>query len=120
MSQHYILCERNGYRVRVTLGYDRRLDRYFLNVEQDGIDPDEPPFPSGQILNEQSVFYVSLYDLEAPYDDMNYFREKLRSFGIVVPESFFLAVEEDAIECVGNYVVEHFADGMMRVRLPKP
>ncbi len=50
---------------------------------------------------------------------MDYFREKVRSFGLLVPESFFQAVEQDAAEQVGNYVVRHFSDGTTKVILPK-
>ena len=104
MSQHYFNCKRNDHDVTITLGYDRPLDKFFLNVEQEGVDSDN---------------YISLYDLNAPDDDMDYFREKLKSLGIAAPESFFLAVEEDAVERVGNYVVQHFADGSMEILYPK-
>ncbi len=41
MSQHYIICQRNGHNVLVTLGYDWQLNHFFLNVEQDGLVPGE-------------------------------------------------------------------------------
>ncbi len=119
MSQHYFNTQRNGHDVSITLGYDRPLDKYFLNVEQEGVDSDDAIDSGGQILNDQAVFYISLYDLNAPVDDMDYFREKLKSLGLIVPESLFLAVEEDAVEHVGNYVVRHFADGRTEVLHPK-
>lgn len=104
MSRHYFDCEHNSRRIRVTLGYDRPLLEFFLQVHELSSEDD-------------GLLYASLADLDAMVKDIDYFRHKLRSLQIEVPETVFAAVIEDCAHCAGNKVVEHFADGRRRVVL---
>jgi hypothetical protein len=96
--------------VRVTLGYDRPLDEFFLQIAR---------IPHEEIddadISDDPYLYVSLADPDALRDDLEYFRSKLTELEIAVPESLFLAVTQDAIEGIGNLVAEHFADGRIVV-----
>jgi hypothetical protein len=47
---------------------------------------------------------------------MDYYREVLRHFQILVPESLFIEVQHDAERNVGNRVVKHQADGSFTER----
>lgn len=101
MSRHFFECELRCT-VRVTLGYDRPLNEFFLQIERIGARAElgHPPF-----------LYASLDDPFNGGDDLDYYRDKIEKFGLVVPESAFQAVEEDAARGVGNRCAQHFADG---------
>lgn len=49
---------------------------------------------------------------------MDYYREKIEKLGLVVPESLFQAMEEDAARGVGNRYAQHFADGRIVEGVP--
>ena len=55
--------------------------------------------------------YTSAEDSHNTGDDLDYLREKLEKLGLVLPESMYRAVEEDATR--SNRYVEHFSDGRM-------
>ena len=62
--------------------------------------------PPGQPLHESDPFN----------HDLDYYREVLRHFQILVPESLFIEVQHDAERNVGNRVVKHQADGSFTER----
>lgn len=96
MSQH--IGEAAG--VRVVLGYDRVLDYVFCNIEVGG-----------------EMVYSNLDDDNAGTElqDVNYFRPIIASYGIVVPDRMFEAVEEDqdarAIPYTSSYTITYVKDG---------
>jgi hypothetical protein len=55
------------------------------------------------------VIYASNDDPENTGSDLDYYRKKLQKLGVVVPESMFEAVEEDAAH--SNRCAQHFGDG---------
>jgi len=101
MSRHFFDCDLRCA-VRIRLGYDRPLNEFFLQVERIGADPGQGHSP---------FLYASVDDPFNTGDDLDYYREKLEKLGLVVPESLFQAVEEDAARGVGNRYAQHFADG---------
>lgn len=108
MSRHFFDCELRCA-VRVRLGYDRPLNEFFLQVERVGAD-------SGQ--GHSPFLYASVDDPFNTGDDLDYYREKLEKLGLIVPESLFQAVEEDAARGVGNRYAQHFADGRIVEGVP--
>ena len=108
MSRHFFDCELRCA-VRVRLGYDRPLNEFFLQVERIGADPSQGHSP---------VLYASIDDPFNSGDDLDYYREKIEKLGLVVPESLFEAVEEDAARGVGNRCAQHFADGRIVEGIP--
>jgi len=109
MTRRYFDGDYADRPIRVTLGYDRPLDEFFLQIIYRPKDEDEE-------LEDYPYVYVSLDDPDALTDDLEYFRAKLRELHIVVPESMFLAVNEDAADGVGNLIAEHFANGRIMLR----
>lgn len=108
MSRHFFDCELRCA-VRVRLGYDRPLNEFFLQIERIGADPGQGHSP---------FLYASVDDPFNTGDDLDYYREKIEKFGLVVPESLFQAVEEDTARGVGNRYVQHFADGRIVEGVP--
>jgi len=100
MSRHFFDCELQCV-VRVRLGYDRPLNEFFLQIERIGADPGQGHSP---------FLYASVDDPFNTGDDLDYYREKLEKLGLVVPESLFQAVEDDATRGIGNRCAQHFAD----------
>lgn len=108
MSRHFFDGELRCA-VRVRLGYDRPLNEFFLQVERIGADPGQGHSP---------FLYASIDDPFNTGDDLDYYREKLEKLGLVVPESLFQAVAEDAARGVGNRYAQHFADGRIVEGVP--
>ena len=97
MSRHFLDCE-----YRVTLGYDRPLDQFFLQVAR---------LPSDPAQDEESPFVYASIDDPNDRCNLEYYWAKLRELGITVPATMFLEVSNDAFNRVGNRYVQHFADG---------
>jgi hypothetical protein len=108
MSRHFFECELRCT-VRVRLGYDPPLNEFFLQVERVGAAPMQGHSP---------FLYASLDDHFDGGDDLDYYREKLEKLGLLVPESLFQAVEDDAARGVGNRYAQHFADGRIVEGVP--
>lgn len=101
MSRHFFDCELR-WLVRVRLGYNPPRNELFLEVERIGVDP-------GQ--RRPTLLYTSFRDLFDGGGDLDYYRQRLEQLGLVVPDSMFQAVEEDASRGVGDRCAQHFADG---------
>lgn len=99
MSRHFFECEL-PCEVRVVLAYEEAAQGYVLEVTRIGV-------PTGQGF--ASFLYASVDDPYHTGDDLDYCREKLEKLGLVVPESMYQAVEEDAAR--SRRCAEHFADG---------
>jgi hypothetical protein len=100
MSRHFYDCEVRCT-VRVHLGYLSINEEYFLEVERigPGADPE--------------LLYASDNEVSKRQNTLDAFRKELKRLGLVVPESMFRAVEEDAARSASNRYVQHFADGRM-------
>ena len=99
MSRHFFDCEIRCW-VRVHLGYRSISQQCYLEVERIGPGAD------------QELLYAS-GDVPKHRDNLDRFRKELKRLGLVVPESIFRAVEEDAARSVSTRYVQHFADGRM-------
>ena len=109
MSRHFFDCELRC-RVRVRLGYDRPLKEFFLQVERIGADPDR---------GNSSFLYASSEDPFDGRDDLDYYQDQLTRLGLIVPESMFKSVQDDAAGDIGNRCAEHFSDGRIVEWIPK-
>ncbi|MDY6947768.1 MAG: hypothetical protein SXG53_18830 [Pseudomonadota bacterium] len=108
MSRHFFKCELRC-EVLVRVGYNPTLDEFFLEVERVGANPEQGYSP---------FLYNSIDDPFNTGDDLDYYREKLEKLGLVVPETMFQSVEQDAERGVERRYAQHFADG--RIIEPVP
>jgi hypothetical protein len=108
MTRRYVDAASAAGRVRVTLGYDRALDEFFLNVEL---------LAAGHL---PEFIYTSNEDPERDPKSLEPYARKLEGLGVKVPPSLFPAVAEDALRRRGNWIVEHLADGAVRTILQEP
>lgn len=105
MSQHYFETQFQNRAVQIVLGYDRPLDCFFLTIMY---------MATVQADENDAILYSNLEDPAAGFhQDLDYYRAKLKSFGIAVPESMFRQTEQDAVHRVGNRVVLHHEGGRM-------
>jgi len=105
MSRHFFECEMRC-EVRVMLGHEEDHG-YVLEVMRIGED-------LGDACSR--IIYASQGDPCSAGDDLDYYREKLRKLGFVVPESVFEAVEEDAAH--SHRSAQHFEDGRILEGIP--
>jgi hypothetical protein len=132
MSQHkFKTVMADGRDVMVTLGWDRPLRGHFALVEQIVADEveqevgkvDSSASPDdGEDFDENDGFVYSnlrdpnlieSYGLSA---SLGYFEKLLKGMGILVPVQIMLAVEQDAINNVGNKLVMYDSDGRVQLR----
>lgn len=99
MSRHFYKCELRC-EVRIELSYEDAEQGYMLEVRRVGANPGQGYSP---------FLYASVDDPNHTGDDLDYCREKLDKLGLVVPESLYRAVEEDAAR--SQRYAAHFADG---------
>ena len=112
MSRHFFDTVSEGRPVRVTIGYDRPTDSFFMLIEA-------RPGPDTYI-GRWPYLYASAADLEDRPDDLAYYQTKLAARRIAIPPGLLGAVEADAADRIGNYAVEHFADGSIHEHFPRP
>lgn len=105
MSRHYFDCRHGGRNIRVTLGYDRPTQEFFMQVQR----------RTAKGVPTLNFLYTSLADPENQPKDLDYYRERLTALGVVVPVDLFEAVWEDACTHRGNAIIEHFENGTQRV-----
>lgn len=111
MSQHYCSTQYQSRSVEVVLGYDRPLRCFFMTVTHaEAADIDSPDDSSDQPA--EKAVYSYLADPSGAFNhDLDYYRAKLLSLGILVPESMFRETRQDAINNVGDRMVQHHGDG---------
>lgn len=85
MTQHLFDTVLQGAPVRVVLGFERMLQELFLTVAH----------LNAPATGEQ--IYASFDDPDADRKSVEYFRRKLESLGIEVPEAMFLAMERELV-----------------------
>jgi hypothetical protein len=111
MSSHSYDGTYRNRNVEVVIGFDRRLQYFFMTVmctECSG----EVTKDSSHDQGDDMIVYSNLSDPEAGFArDLTHYRTKLASLGITVPESLFRETEQDAINQVGNRLARHFDDG---------
>ena len=96
MSQHYFETTYLNRPVRVTLGWDRPVQHYYLTVEY--LDADRYVYSN---LQERKPFGFNLDD----------YRSKLETLGIAVPQSMFVQAQKDRADNAANRYVTHGEDG---------
>ena len=103
MSQHTYQTEVEGQQVSITLGWDRPLGHFFMQIV--GIPQDTSKDAEAEVL------YTNLYEPNAFELTLDDYREVLSHMGIEVPASMFEQVELDQKANVGNRIATHNADG---------
>lgn len=117
MSQHYFKTPYQGYETTVILGWDRRLQYYFMVIPTPierlkAVEPDHDETCEG--CDECSeMIYSNLYEPNGLALSLDHYREVLSKLGITVPESLFTEVQRDAQTDAGNRTVTHTADGRL-------
>jgi hypothetical protein len=96
MSQHRFSTQYQGRGVQVILGHDRPLGHFFLTVTY---------------AQDDTTVYSYLADPAGGFNQhLDYYRAKLSSLGIIVPESMFRETRQDAIDGGRNRLVQHHND----------
>ncbi|EPB9494600.1 TPA: hypothetical protein L4Q76_001679 [Pseudomonas aeruginosa] len=111
MSRHYFGTSHRGFPVTVILGWDRPMNYFFLMIEK----PAEL-IDSSMEVEDEDFLYSNLHENDPFNHDLDYYREVLRHFQIVIPESMFIEVQCDLEGNVGNRVADHQADGSFTER----
>ncbi|WP_193073087.1 hypothetical protein [Pseudomonas sp. FME51] len=108
MSQHHFDTTHKGFPISVIFGWDRPMQYFFLVVKKPAeLIDDTMPMP----FVDENFLYSNLYEIDPFGHDMDYYRDVLRHFQIVVPESMFIEVERDRERNTGNRVTKHQSDG---------
>jgi len=102
MSRHIFDAKLQGQPVRVTIGYDRPTEKFYLHI--------------GWVDAETDKIVCYASDLGLAYDpsDLRSIRRFLDKTGIQSPPSVWTDVSFDATSKAGNRVVKHSSDGSMR------
>ena len=128
MSKHYVLSRHGDLEVHVSMGWDRPLQGFFLDIEavpiatsdaaadKSGIDEDDDE-------EDSSMIYDTLYDPDLlPHRGMAtnlaYVISKLKQLDIAVPQAMVDEVLSDFRSNIGNRFVEWNMDGTMNEKLP--
>lgn len=106
MSRHCFDTSHKGFPIIVVLGWDRPMQYFFLTIEK----PAELIDDAMQVEDDRFL-YSNMHETDPFGHDLDYYREVLRHFQIIVPESLFREVQSDAERNVGNRFTRHQADG---------
>ncbi|HAF2412743.1 TPA: hypothetical protein G8N70_003072 [Salmonella enterica] len=106
MSRHCFDTSHKGFPITVVLGWDRPMQYFFLTIEK----PEEL-IDDTMKFEDDRFLYSNLHEVDPFGHGLDYYREVLRYFQIIVPESMFIEVEDDAKRDVGNRVARHQPDG---------
>ena len=110
MSRHCFDTMHEGSPITVVLAWDRPMHYFFLTIEN-----------RSELVEDSMQFdflYSNWYESDPFGHGLDYYREVLRRFQIVVPESMFTEVFKDFERNIGNRVVTHQADGSFTERMP--
>jgi hypothetical protein len=123
MSQHYFhTTTESGQPVCVTLGWDRPLGHFFMEVEQLRTPTAEPSTPPAFDADEDDLggglLYSNLQERDAFTKSLDDYRAKLKELGIAVPDAMFVEVAWDEMLRVGNRYLWYCADGTFSEEQP--
>jgi|SRR6185312_17303936 len=107
MSRHYFDTTHKGFPITVLLGWDRRLNYFFLCIEKASEMIDDTMH-----VKDEDFLYDNLREIDPFIQDLDYYRQVLSHFQILVPESMFIEVQRDFEQNAGNRMVKHQADGL--------
>ncbi|MFC4311692.1 hypothetical protein ACFPN2_21580 [Steroidobacter flavus] len=102
MSRHIVDAKFEDHPIRVTVGFDRPSNSFYLHI--------------GWVSARTGSVFAYAADLKLAYDpsDWRTIRGFLESQRIVVPESVWTELAFDRATGRGNRVVRHHADGRMK------
>lgn len=102
MSQHFCDITLDNRRLRVLLGYDRRLNYLFCVVERLDTSADT-----------ERYLYSNLDDPKAglSIQDVGYFERVLNTLGVTIPAQMYTGVANDQRARAGNFQLQHYVDG---------
>ncbi|USR37588.1 hypothetical protein L1F06_012865 [Ectopseudomonas hydrolytica] len=106
MSQHRFDTVHKGFPITVILGWDRPMKHFFLIIKK-------PPelIDDAARVEDDDYLYSNLHERNPFNHDLDYYREVLRHFQILVPESLFTEVQRDLENNTGNRIAKHQPDG---------
>lgn len=84
MSRHCFDTSHKGFPIIVVLGWDRPMQYFFLTIEK----PAELIDDAMQVEDDRFL-YSNMHETDPFGHDLDYYREVLRHFQIIVPESLF-------------------------------
>lgn len=106
MSQHqFPAVLADGTQARVTVGWDRPLQGYFMLIERSGRTKGDEVFAYSNLDDKNLLNSFGL----SP--DLQYFEEKAKEFGIAIPRPVQQAVQQDGEVNTGNWQVGYDAQG---------
>lgn len=103
MSEHYYDTLHNGRPVTVTLGWDKALECYYLDIAL--LDAPNGPCYLYSYIHEERPFELSL----------DHFRERLEGLDLAIPDRMFEEVQKQRCPTNGRdyrFFIHH-ADGTM-------
>lgn len=106
MTQHYYPTEHQGKAVTVLMGWDRRLQGYFMVIEDD--DATDDSYVYSNLDDAELAAYAGLPPTLDP------FIAKLAELGLTVPSHILEAVRCDGAENAGNRWVIYDRDGSVK------
>lgn len=100
MSQHqFPAALADGSKARVTVGWDRPLQGFFMLIERSGRTKGDEVFAYSNMDDKNLLNSFGL----SP--DLQYFEEKAKEFGIEIPRPVQQAVLQDGEVNTGNWLV---------------
>jgi hypothetical protein len=105
MSRHLAKSTLDGRPVDVIAGFDRRLQKFFLDVVDDATQEDE------------HLVYASLHEPWLDWTDVQTLAVRMQQLGIQVPETLLPEPSADAASNAGNRIVRHEEHGRPTVLL---
>lgn len=116
MSRHSVCTTRNDEDVCVTVGWDRPLSGFFMDVTRTIEFTDED---DGVTYQDDEYIYSNLEDPNLPMGlslDLNYFKLKISDLNIELPDEIFTIVENDGVKNVGNlFAFYEFSGGSLKL-----
>src|SRR5688572_26136408 len=105
MSRHLAKSTLAGRPVDVIAGFDRRLQKFFLDVVDEGSKEDE------------HVVYASLHEPWLDWTDVRTVAGRMQQLGVQVPETLLPELRADAASNAGNRIVRHHERGCPTILL---
>ena len=98
MTQHHYKTECKGEAVRVVAGWDRTCRGFFMHIEHDDSEDEEP-------------IYCNIYDGAGFPKSFDPFVDRLEQYDIELPKQMVLAIVDDKACNRGNAVTHWRPDG---------
>jgi hypothetical protein len=106
VSQHLFPAKYKDQAMTVLAGWDRPLQQFFMVIELDA--------PTDDMTDEEVYLYSNLFDPNSVRKDLDYFTEKLKEFGITLPNLMLDEIRKDCAQNIGNRQCVYGADGQLK------